>query len=328
MSQNLLFIGPVFNSYHKIIFKTIKDSGKYDNVYFLHECPLYSLALFGFITSIFPSIKPLLIKHFNKLILKCVKKRSIDSIFIIRGEYVKKETIDECYSLNPNLTMTAYNWDSIKNNSNFRIFLCPRVEAYTFDPGDANTEKNIHYLPLFSSWKETGYNISTYRKIYDISFVGGYREDGRMDYLSEMRALCERNKMIMFTHCFIRFGAYLKNRKRFNIKYQDITFEKMAYQKYLECVQKSKAVLDIQSSTQTGLTMRTMEVLSLGVKLVTTNKSIIKSEFYNENLVYVIDDIESIRENENEIIDFISKETTPAIEVLSLSEWLKQMNIV
>jgi len=52
---------------------------------------------------------------------------------------------------------------------------------------------------------------------------------------------------------------------------------------------KSKAALDMQSPTQTGLTMRTIEVFGAKRKLITTNQQIRKYDFFNENNIMLID---------------------------------------
>src|SRR5690606_29410790 len=51
---------------------------------------------------------------------------------------------------------------------------------------------------------------------------------------------------------------------------------------------KSKAVLDIQRVGQSGLTMRTFEVLASGAILVTSNSAIINEPFFDPTRVFVI----------------------------------------
>ena len=51
----------------------------------------------------------------------------------------------------------------------------------------------------------------------------------------------------------------------------------------------SNVVVDIQHPRQTGLTMRTIEMLGLGKKLITTNADIRNYDFYNPRNILVID---------------------------------------
>ena len=48
-------------------------------------------------------------------------------------------------------------------------------------------------------------------------------------------------------------------------------------------------MLDIQHPNQTGLTMRTIEMIGLNKKIITTNSSITEYDFYSPNNVLVID---------------------------------------
>ena len=57
----------------------------------------------------------------------------------------------------------------------------------------------------------------------------------------------------------------------------------------IEIMCAGKAVLDIQHPNQTGLTMRTFEVMALQKKLITTNQDIVNYDFYRPENVYVID---------------------------------------
>ena len=70
--------------------------------------------------------------------------------------------------------------------------------------------------------------------------------------------------------------------KQFN--YKSKTPEEIA-----RIINSSRAVLDIQHPRQTGLTMRTIEMIGMRKKIITTNKSIVKYDFYNPNNIMVID---------------------------------------
>jgi len=54
-------------------------------------------------------------------------------------------------------------------------------------------------------------------------------------------------------------------------------------------VARARAVVDIERSVQAGLTMRSVEALGAGRKLVTTNRRVLDADFFNPNNVAVID---------------------------------------
>ena len=51
----------------------------------------------------------------------------------------------------------------------------------------------------------------------------------------------------------------------------------------------SKCVIDVENAGQHGLTMRSIEILGLKRKLITTNKDIKNYDFYNSSNVFILD---------------------------------------
>ena len=322
-NMNILFVGPKFNSYEKTITKTLKKSEKYNKVLFVQDCPLRSTHLFALLYNLFPSIKLALVKYFNKKIIKIIKKNNIDCFFILKGEFVLSETITAIRKSCPKIKIIVYQWDSINNNPQAKDLLQLADDSYTFDPIDAQN-LNITYLPLFSSWKETGLNQTEFEKQikFDILSIGGYRGH-RIPYVNAMKEFCEQNELTYRFHNYENFMSFLKNRKKLNIKLADVSFSRISYKKYYTLLLQSKAVLDIHSPSQNGLTMRTMETLSLNKKLITTNKNIFKEPFYNKNNIYVIQNPEDLKSRQ--ILDFINYRFNNSEGVLTLTEWLIRM---
>jgi galactitol-specific phosphotransferase system IIB component len=82
--------------------------------------------------------------------------------------------------------------------------------------------------------------------------------------------------------------------KFLGIKYYEIPSNRLIRKAMTSAQINSKiesclAVLDIQHPKQTGLTMRTFEVLASGKKLITTNKSIQNEIFFDPSIIQVID---------------------------------------
>lgn len=199
-------------------------------------------------------------------------------------------------------------------------------KAYTFDPIDAE-DLHISYLPLFSSWKEAGFNEEKPNRTikYDILSIGGYRGH-RIPYINTMKKFCDKYELKYKFHNYENFMSFFKNKKKLSIKFSDVSFFKISYKKYHDLLLQSKAILDIQSPLQNGLTMRTMETLSLNKKLITTNKNIIKEPYYNEQNICVIDSPDDL--NTRLILDFINSESIKSKNVLTLTEWLIRMELL
>lgn len=99
------------------------------------------------------------------------------------------------------------------------------------------------------------------------------------------------------------------------------------YYEYLEMVSKSRAILDISQKGQDGYSMRVMEAIFFDKKLITTNKYVKDSIFYNENNIYIIN-LEKIVPDE--IKHFFELEFHPypknVKEYYSFEEWIDRFN--
>ena len=80
----------------------------------------------------------------------------------------------------------------------------------------------------------------------------------------------------------------------------------MDYGESLDRILRSKAILDVVMPNQSGITLRPMEAIFLGKKIITTNRYITKYPFYNDKQVYVIRD-----ESLPNIKEFLETEIDP-----------------
>lgn len=321
--MNILFIGPVFNGYEKIIKKTIISSKKYKEVYFLPECPFNSLALFAFTTRIIPSSRCFLIKNHNDKIMKLIQNNDIDIIYIIRGEFLDAQMLEEMKVKKPKIKIIVYQWDSIHRSPNAVNLFRIADKAYTFDYKDSK-DFGVAYMPLFYCWEEAGLYYKQKGLKYDVVSIGGYREH-RLPYIKAMATFCKLHNMRCLFHNFERFGAYLINKKKYKTKWKDVNFHSLNYRKYFDILCQTYCVLDIPSPLQEGLTMRTMETLSLNKKLITTNPNIQNEPFYNDN-IFLISKPEDI--NTPDFLAFIRKPLVENEGLLSLTAWLNKQGVI
>lgn len=77
------------------------------------------------------------------------------------------------------------------------------------------------------------------------------------------------------------------------------------YSEYLDRVQKSNCILEITQRDLNYCTLRTMEALAYGKKLITTNKNIVYEPFYNSKRMQTFSKPEDIS------LDFVKKQNNP-----------------
>ena len=96
-------------------------------------------------------------------------------------------------------------------------------------------------------------------------------------------------KYLYCPHILVYIYNKLTNKAYKNVHKKDLSFVSKTQKEIYAVYNKAKCVLDIEMRAQTGLTMRTMDILGLRKKLITTNQDIVNYDFYNPNNILVID---------------------------------------
>ena len=244
-----------------------------------------------------------------------------DIFFLIRGEIITEDFLISLKQKNPNAMFIMYQWDSIKNNSNYVHLLSYFDKVFTFDMVDAQ-KLNINYLPLFYTKKYEDLELSNDKK-YDLVFFGSYNAD-RLEILKKINKECLKLDLVFKHHLFIQKLLLLKKIIFFQIKFKDLKYlstEPVSTDEILENYKITKAVLDIENLRQNGFTMRTFEVLGANLKLITTNKRILKESIYNKMIIFLLNrespflkrsffevqGVSNIKVSENSISKFVLK---------------------
>jgi hypothetical protein len=212
---------------------------------------------------------------------------NINYVLIIKGEGVSKKLIEQLKYNNPKLVVSLYLWDSAevwpyaKYLSNFAD------RTFTFDFKDSESF-GWKYKPLFADFV-VNRNISS-NKIFKYSFIAS-NHTIRQNYVRSFFVSNDvktsftyfyfQNSVICSINIFLRaFDSLLKR-----CIFSDIALSRSSL---FRIFSESQAVLDVTNPGQTGLTMRTIECLVSGIKIVTNNEHIKKSNLYHESRVFVL----------------------------------------
>lgn len=257
--------------------------------------------------------------------LKNFGPENCDFIFIIKGEGLSPNFFKALRERYPKAQLLLHLWDSIKNVKYTDLKLPFVTEFTSFDPVDCKSLQNVRYRPLFFLNNYLNLDPATPdKRIFFIGTLNGDRpkviskvaeslkDDVLFDYWLFVRSKLE----LILWKIFDRSIVQLDN-KRF-------IYASMSREAIASHLSKCSAVLDIEHPKQTGLTMRTFEVVASGKKLVTTNKAIKDHDFYDPARVCVID-----RNNPKIPSDFFELKLPPIsdsfITRYSLRGWLSEI---
>ncbi len=291
--KKILFIGPKTFNYETEIKNNLESLGA--QVIYFNDKPFNNIFLI-----ILLRVAPRLLwgiskkKFLDKLSL--FTKDYFDFIFIIKGEGVSPSMLSWLKTKYTKAKLILYLWDSISNVKNIVEKFSFFDKIASFDPNDCQSFTNVKYRPLFFLDKYQ----NKYRSDGEGLFFLGTLNGDRRIVVSKVNNFL--NGQIRFEYwLFVRSNLemfLLKLHKvicRFlRIKFYEIPSTRlirkaMNIDQINNKIEACLAVLDIQHPQQTGLTMRTFEVLASGKKLITTNKNIINEPFFDPTLIEIID---------------------------------------
>ncbi len=324
MKRQVLLIASDFFGYYKLISNELTNQGW--EVHYLNDRPSTSSLFKILIRKMRFAVSWYLDWYYQD---KIKQLGSFDLVLIIKGEGITTSTLKFLKSKYVNTPVHLYLWDGIANSPGALANSKIADKVFSFDPEDCKAFK-FEKLPLFYVEQESQKTSGDVDKKYDLSFIGSIHGD-RLEVIRKSMASLND---IARTFTFIYFPSRLVFlfRKLFDsnfsfFKTSELSLEPLVKTQAVRIFNESIAALDIHHKNQSGLTMRTLEVLSLGKKLVTTNKSILNYDFYDTNQILVID-----RENPSIDISFFSRPSDlnfkTKIKKYELSAWVRTLTQV
>ena len=284
----VLFICPAFFGYEISICNALISNGY--SVDFFDERSSNK----SFYKAIFRIKKDVLNKAINKYynqILEQISGKNYNWFFLIKGEVVPEWFIERFKNLNPAAKLIYYTYDSFRNNNKHSVDILKHFDVcYSFDFDDVKANPSLKLKHLFYTDDYVSPHKVLTRK-HDLAFVGTLHSN-RYSMIKKISS--QFSNTLIFYYMPARWFFYLN--KLFKKEYRpiavsEVSFKKISKKEVAEIFRSSKCVLDIQRFGQSGLTMRTFEVLASGCVLITTNACIKEADFFDADKIVVLDDI-------------------------------------
>lgn len=321
-NKKVLFIAPKFFGYEIQIVQAMQKLGA--SVYFHSDKPSENrwvkaiLRLFPKI--VWPFADRIYVNWLNKQ-----KLSDCDVIFIVKGEAISPNFLRILHKRYSSAKFIFYMWDSIANVKHTEQKLVFFNQVFSFDLNDCKVYSQIQYRPLF--YIESYTQEAAIESTSHLFFLGTLNGD-RPQVLSKVISAIGNNASFDYG-LFVRSKFELTLRKLLDKSFALIDEERLLFKPVSADIIKRRmsvcnCVLDIEHPKQTGLTMRTFEVLAAGKKLITTNQSIRHEAFYDDARICVIDRVQPHIPEE-----FMTYPPTPLPESFyrdySLTGWLEEV---
>jgi len=325
--KKVLFICPSFFGYEKEIEGELRLLGA--TVDFYDERPFRSSILKIINRLDFKKLIRNKINHYYNSILVMANIKKYDILFVVNPETMPIDFIRNLKGVCCNIHAVLYLWDSIKNKKNAIPLIGEFDRVFTFDKNDVEFNERINFLPLFytRTYDRRNYNDScVHGPNNNATFVGTAHSD-RFSLVNKIIYQLPASSFnnFIFLYCPSKLLFCLKkifSNELKGVSFSDISFKSMDSNGIASVLMSSLFVIDIEHPNQNGLTMRTIEMLGMQKKLITTNKNIIEYDFYNPQNICIVDRYEpKIREG------FINSKYEPTetstLDKYSLHNWLK-----
>lgn len=319
-NKNVLLLAPSFFSYERKIKESMEKMGA--TVYLYDERSIsssISKALLK-VSATFFAFKTK--KYYKKILNEC-KSIVFDYVLIIRCDMLSKQIIISFKKAFPSAKFCLYLYDSKKNVKGIENKIPLFDFVSSFDMKDCKNDFRLHFRPLFYSDEFLTKKDCFVQ--YDLCFCGTIHSD-RYKIIKKIKTDLLNNGLTFFNFMYLpshfMYYYYKLFKKSFRCaKKSDFSYSKKTMDEISMIENHSNVVLDIQHPRQTGLTMRTIEMLASRKKIITTNRDIIKYDFYDKRNIMVID-----RNNPTLDFSFFNNEfveiPSPILEKYSLEYWV------
>lgn len=212
-----------------------------------------------------------------------------------------------------NQRIILWYWNPVSTKSRFDLFP-RRVEIWSYSPADCKKYGFRYNTPFYFDCIANSADQSI-RKSTDsplVFFLG--REKGRRQKLAEIKSCLEGNGAKTRFHMMVDGTRQARSAE-----------EIMPYGEVLKEMNDCDIILDYNLNPEDGLSLRPMEAVYLGKKLITNNQTIVNYDFYREENIYILNkDNRSLRE----FFSTAYVEVESAVkEYYLLSKWLERFDI-
>ncbi|MBR6765651.1 MAG: hypothetical protein IKM06_04115 [Clostridia bacterium] len=284
--KNILIISPFFFDYHLRIKEALEARGA--NVDVVDEQPSHSAVARILMRKDAGIYHGVINRYFDKVLTTL--KKDYDFILFIKCEAPTVEVLKKFKRRFPFAKRILYLWDSVQNITHITKKFAYFNKIFSFDNDDVKRYSFLEYA-YWGYTKE--FDVpSDERYEYDLAFIGTLHSI-RPKVLDEISRQCKEYGLVFYKfvyvpHILVFLYNKLMNPYFVGVKKAKIHFKAMSTQRSIEIYKKSKAVLEIENTYQSGATTRLGEMIGMQKKIVTTHNCT-NQEFYNENNQLVID---------------------------------------
>lgn len=286
--KKILFFAPAFFNYERVIKDKMIEMGA--TAYLYDERSVKSAFLRALNKIIPRGFDHHSYKYFHQIFLEH-KNEDFDYVVVIKSDMLPQRTLIEARTFFKRAKLILYLYDSIKEVPGIEKKFSYYDRILSFDRADTLTNSNLIFRPLFFSDDYISQEREMIYK-YDVAFMGTIHADRfkiLKGLMKEVRGKHLNAYWFFYLQAGFMFYWYWLTKREFKLSDKKcFSTKKKSGKEIASIVEQTRVIIDVEAPSQNGLTMRTIEMLGLKKKLITTNKDIVNYDFYNPNNICVI----------------------------------------
>jgi hypothetical protein len=282
--KSILFVGIGFYDYELAIVEELRRRG----AFVLYHRDLPAFALHGPLAPLLRRFRINIsgaIRAHHARILASTLGRRIDYVFVINGEHLDAAFLTAVRDRHPNVECIAYLWDSLTRFPQLLECQAHYDHVYTSDRGDSLAVPAIHFRPLFFR-VHASMDAPQPAEWYDLSFIGWLHHD-RVNRINALARFAEQHDLRAFFYLYTGLATYLRLRLTGGSRF--VRTRLMSYAQNARVTDASRVIVDLPHPMQTGMTMRAIEAVGAGKKMITTARDVVNYDFYNPANILLVD---------------------------------------
>lgn len=279
--MKILFWGLNYHTYTVSIIEELKSKGHSVDYVDIYPRSIF----FKFFRTVFPAGYQRYINQYHEQAIQKYADVDYDRVIFLQAHQIQLTHLQKIRQIHTNAEFVLYNWDSISNHD-YRKHAPHFDRVITFDKNDA-IEMGYEYLPLFCTrdLQDVAMNSAKRNKIF---MVGNIVKPARYLAVKEFRKYCKDKQLHFVTYLKIT-PVVLLQLWREGIIVRDFKLKSIQPATYKKIIENSYAVFDFANHTQSGQTMRIIESLCTGKKIITNNVWIKQEPFFSPDRILIIE---------------------------------------
>jgi hypothetical protein len=285
---DFLLIGGGFFGYAKEIAAKLESRGR--RVIAFEDRPSLD-SLTKVLIRLAPALVALKAEAYFDAIIQSVRHLPIRDVLVIKGESLSVTAIGRLRAALPQARFTLYFWDSYLNMPKGSSAKVPLFDkAFSFDPLDVASDPRLSYRPLF--YLDEYAHLPSAKQDIDLLFFGTVHTDRYAVLRRLERSLpagLRFERVLYFPSSGVYYARRVLDPTFWRARRREFIFKPLSKGDIQSLIARTRTVVDIERAVQAGLTMRTMEMMGAGKKLITTNPQAASAEFFEADNIAVID---------------------------------------